>query len=194
MEHRSRFAKPNATYQDVIDAPEGMIAEIIGGALYLQPRPASPHGAAADLLLADLLNPFQRGKGGPGGWWIKAEPEIHFQGEYQNTFVPDLAGWRRETLPVYPVAPYMTVTPDWVCEVISPSTAKIDRSTKGDFYAAAGIGHFWIVDPLARTLEAFALADGNRWLRLGAWGDAAQVAIAPFEAVELSLGDFWLGD
>ena len=194
MEHRTPLTKPNATYQDVIDAPEGMRAEIIGGALHLQPRPASPHGAAADLLLADLINPFQRGRGGPGGWWIKAEPEIHFEGEERNVFVPDLAGWRRETLPTYPVAPYMTVTPDWVCEVVSPSTARIDRSTKGDFYATSGIGHFWIVDPLARTLEAFALTDAGRWLRLGAWGDDARVAIAPFDAVTLSLGDLWLGD
>lgn len=191
MNQHVRIPTPEATYQDILDAPEGVIAEIIDGTLYTQPRPASPHGQAADGLLAETHGPFQRGKGGPGGWWIKAEPEIHFGGKISNALVPDLAGWRRETLPVYPRVPYMTVTPDWVGEVLSPSTEARDRGKKADIYAEYGVAHYWIIDPEAETLEVFSLTEG-KWLRLGAWAGEVDVTAAPFEAITLQLGDFWL--
>jgi len=196
MEHRTAFTKPNATYQDVIDAPEGMRAEIVQGDLYLQPRPASPHGYASDILAARLIYGFQLANDGPGGWWIKIEPEIHFEGEKTNVLDPDLAGWRRERLPVYPRVPYMTLAPDWVCEIASPSTARRDRGTKSDVYLAHGVAHYWILDPSGRTLEAFersdAGRDAERWVRIGAWGDDDRVSVAPFDAVTLDLGELWL--
>ena len=192
MEHQTHFAKPNATYQDVLDAPEGMRAEIVQGDMYLQPRPASPYGYASDVLSARLIYGFQFGEGGPGGWWIKVEPEVHFEGEKPNVFDPDLAGWRKERLPVYPRVPYMTLVPEWVCEIASPSTAKRDRGTKSDVYLAHGVAHYWILDPLGRTLEAFERSEAGQWIRLGAWGDDDKVSVAPFDAIGLDLGELWL--
>ena len=192
MDYQRHFAKPNATYRDVLDAPEGLRAEIVEGNLYLQPRPASPHGYVSDIIASELIYQFQRDKGGPGGWWIKVEPEIHFEGEKPNVLDPDLAGWRKERLPVYPNVKFMTLVPDWVCEIASPSTARRDRGTKSDVYLAQGVTHYWILDPLGRTLEAFERSDGGRWVRLGAWGEDDTASVAPFDAVTLDLAELWL--
>ena len=127
-----------ASYQDVLDAPEGVVAELIGGALHLHPRPASPHGHAASGLGAELWMAFQRGRTGPGGWWILDEPEIHFTAT--DVFVPDVAGWRRETMPDFEVAPYHRIVPDWVCEVLSPRTREYDVTEKREVYARHGCG------------------------------------------------------
>jgi Uma2 family endonuclease len=179
--------KRRATYDDVLAAPEHMIAEIIDGELVTQPRPASPHARASSRLGADLGGPFDRGKDGPGGWIILDEPELHLHGD---VLVPDLAGWRRERMPEMPVAVAFELAPDWVCEVVSPSTAGTDRVRKMGIYAREHLGFAWLVDPLAQTLEAFRL-EGERWLQVGAWIGDAKLRAEPFESFELELAALW---
>ena len=179
--------RPRATYQDVLDAPPNMVAEVINGTLHTQPRPAMRHARASSGMGGELFGPFDRGRGGPGGWWIIDEPELHFD---EDIMVPDLAGWRRETMPVYPDAPYCTTAPDWVCEVLSPSTRRIDLGGKRDIYAREGVGHLWFVDPEARTLEAFELRDGQ-WGLLATLADDAPVSLPPFDAITFPLDALW---
>lgn len=181
-------AKRRATYQDVIDAPPHRVAEVIDGQLRLHPRPAKPHAAAATALGEELGPPFKRGRGGPGGWIILDEPELHLGADI---LVPDLAGWRRERMPAITTdEPYFTLAPDWVCEVLSPGTQAIDRAHKLPIYAREGIGHVWLVDPLQRTLEV--LRRQNReWLIVGVYEGAAAVRAEPFDAIELDLGILW---
>ena len=178
---------PRATYQDVLDAPAHRVAEIIEGTLHTHPRPAMPHALASSALGNDLGNPFQFGRGGPGGWWIIDEPELHFG---EAILVPDLAGWRRERMPDYPDAAYVTLAPDWACEVLSDSTRKVDLHGKRPVYAREGVAHLWLVDPTDRTLEAFELRDGQ-WVLIGSAKDDEPVSIAPFDAITFSLGDLW---
>lgn len=181
-------AKKIATYEDVLAAPPHMIAEVIGGELYLQPRPAKPHAAAASALSEELGPPFKRGRGGPGGWIILYEPELHLK---SDILVPDLAGWRLERLPeMVDDEPFFTLAPDWVCEVLSPRTAKYDRTDKLSIYAREEVRWAWLVDPLQRTLEALRL-DTGRWTLLGTWRDEARVRAEPFDAIELELAALW---
>jgi Uma2 family endonuclease len=180
--------KRRATYRDVLEAPENMIAEVIDGDLQLQPRPAMAHAAAVSTLSGELAGPFGRGRGGPGGWILLFEPELHLG---PDILVPDYAGWRRERMPRIPVdKPYVTMPPDWVCEALSPRREKIDRVDKLPIYAREGIGHVWFVDPLKRTLEAMRLEAG-KWLIVGVWRDDAKVRAEPFDAIELELGALW---
>ena len=172
-----------ATYRDVLDAPPHMVAEIVDGALHLQPRPAIRHAVASSFLGGELFGPFQRGRGGPGGWWILDEPELH---SGKDVLVPDIAGWRRERLPEPPDKAFFTLAPDWVCEVLSPSTRKFDLEEKRPVYAREGVGHLWLVDPAARTLEAFALS-GGAWSPAGSASDNEPVSFPPFEAVAFPL-------
>ena len=172
-----------ATYQDVLDAPEHMVAEVIAGTLYTQPRPAMGHALASSGLHGSLYGPFR----GRGGWWIIYEPELHFG---DNILVPDLAGWRRETMPEYPDAAYCTVAPDWVCEVLSPSTRRIDLTGKRPIYAREGISYLWLVEPADRTLEAFELKDES-WSLIATAKDSDPVSIPPFDAITFNLGDLW---
>jgi Uma2 family endonuclease len=137
----------------------------------------------------DLIGPFQRGRGGPGGWWFIDEPELHFIRDAEVD-VPDLAGWRRERMPVLPRGHRATVVPDWVCEVLSPSTAGTDREIKMPIYAHFGVAYAWLLDPLAHTLEAYAL-DGGAWREIGRFAGVAEVSVAPFEAVTINLDDLW---
>jgi Uma2 family endonuclease len=176
-----------ATYQDVLDAPPNMVAEIVRGALHLQPRPAPRHAHAHSILQSELGGAFSRGKGGPGGWWILIEPELHFGGD---VLVPDIGGWRRERMPALPDTAWFELAPDWVCEVLSPGTRRIDLTDKRAIYGEAGVGHLWLVDPLARTLEAFAL-EGGRWALVASLGDDAEVRVPPFEAVAFPLDALW---
>lgn len=178
-----------ATYADVLAAPEHTVAQLIDGELHLQPRPAGPHAFAASGLGIDLGTPFQRGRGGPGGWLFVDEPELHLG---TDVLVPDLAGWLAERPPELGAA-YFSVPPVWLCEVLSPSTQRIDRGVKADLYARAGVEFMWLVDPQAKILEAFKLVDGA-WLRLGAWSGAASARIAPFDAIELELGPLWVDE
>ena len=183
---RKRPAK-RATYRDVLDAPAHMVAEIVEGALHLQPRPAGRHTLAGSSLGVEIGGPFQRGRGGPGGWWILDEPELHFG---EDILVPDLAGWRRERMPTVPDDAWFTLAPDWVCEILSPSTRKFDLEEKRPIYAREGIGHLWLVDPSVRTLEAFRLADGD-WSAAGSASEAEPVSFPPFEAVSFPLDALW---
>lgn len=176
-----------ATYADLRAAPAHLIAELVDGELWTQPRPAPKHTNAASMLGVRLGGPFHAGDNGPGGWWILDEPELHLDG---IVLVPDLAGWRRERMPALPETAYFETAPDWVCEVISPGTSKRDRGRKSDLYAEQGVGWIWLIDPDARTLEAFQNQDG-RWLRLGAWADEAAPRVAPFDAIALGLGALW---
>lgn len=176
-------AVKRATYQDILDLPAHEVGQIIDGELVVQPRPATPHAGAASSLDKLLGGPFQFGRGGPGGWFIVFEPELHFG---EDVLVPDLAGWRRERMPELPNAPHLTLAPDWVCEILSPSTAKLDRTKKLPLYARQGVRHAWIVDPLERTLEVLRLENG-RWSILGSYADDVVVRAEPFEAIELSL-------
>lgn len=180
-------ARRQATYADVLAAPEHMIAEILGGELYLQPRPAGPHTAAASALGEEIGPPFKRGKGGPGGWIILDEPELHLG---PDVLVPDLAGWRRTTMDHIPNLAYFETRPDWVCEVLSPSTEKTDRAIKLPIYAREGVGHVWLVNPLLRTLEVLRLDHGH-WLNVGTYRDEQEVRAVPFDAIVLSLGLLW---
>ena len=152
-------SKP-ATYEDVLAAPEHMVAEVIDGELVLNPRPAKPHFAATTALIEELGPPFKRGKGGPGGWHILAEPELHLRADI---LVPDLAGWRVERMPqIVADVPYFTLAPDWVCETLSPRTAKLDRTKKLAIYARERVASVWLVDPLLRMLEVMRY-NGERW-------------------------------
>ena len=181
-------ARRRATYEDLLRVPDTMVAEILDGELYATPRPAVPHAQAASVLGMDLGGAFQRGRGGPGGWWIVDEPELHLDDEI---LVPDLAGWRRERLPALPHAPYMTLAPDWICEVISDSTRSLDRVRKLPTFARFAVRHAWLVDPLARTLEVFRLEQG-RWVLVGTYEGEAEVRAEPFDEVPLSLGALWV--
>ncbi len=179
--------KRRATYQDVLDAPQHVVAEVIGGQLRLSPRPGGPHASVASTLGEELGPPFRRGRGGPGGWLILDEPELHLEGEI---VVPDLAGWRRERLPRVPNAAYFTLAPDWLCEVLSRSTEKLDRADKLPIYAAHGVRNVWLINPLQRTLEVLRIHDG-KWLTLAVHCDDARVRAEPFDAIELDLADLW---
>jgi Uma2 family endonuclease len=183
----ANIAKRRATYDDIIAAPEHMIAEIIDGELVTQPRPAFPHVRAASRLGADLDGPFDRGKGGPGGWIILDEPELRLHGD---VLVPDLAGWRRERMPEVPDVPASELSPDWVCEVLSPSTAATDRVRKMRIYARERVAYAWLVEPIAQTLEAYRL-EGERWVQVGAWVGDEKVRAEPFESFELELASLW---
>ena len=183
---------PRATYTDIENAPPGTVAEIVDGALYLQAQPAPPHGDVQDGLIELLRPPFQRGRGGPGGWWVRSEPELHVPGT-GDVLVPDLGGWRQERLPEFPATwRELKVMPDWVCEILSPSTRSLDLIRKRPAYGAAGIPWLWLIDPLARTLEVFRNRDGE-WSVVGAYEGEADAAVPPFEAVPLSMQEVWGG-
>jgi Uma2 family endonuclease len=176
-----------ATYADLLDVPDTLVGEVIDGELITQPRPAAAHARAASRLGMDLGSPFDRGKGGPGGWIILDEPELHLHGD---ALVPDLAGWRRERMLELPDAAAFELAPDWVCEVLSPSTQSHDRVKKMRVYARERVAHVWLVDPLAQTLEVYAWAEGA-WLRTHIAQGAEKLRAAPFEQIELELAALW---
>lgn len=182
--------KRRATYEDLMQVPEHLVAEIIDGELITSPRPASPHAWASTVLGQDLgpLNGRAGRPDRPGGWWILDEPELHFG---DDVLVPDLAGWRHERMPRIKDVPFFTLAPDWVCEVISPSTGRIDRARKMRIYEREGVANLWIVDPLARTLEIYRL-DAGRWIVAAVYGGDEVVRAEPFAALELSLDRWWL--
>jgi Uma2 family endonuclease len=183
-------AKRPATYEDLLKAPPHKLAEIIEGDLVLSPRPGGPHAVATTALSEELGPPFKRGRGGPGGWIILYEPELHLG---KNVLVPDLAGWRRETMAAVANQAYFTVRPDWVCEVLSPSTEQYYRAAKVALYAAAGVGHAWLVNPIVRTLEALRLSAEHprEWASLGVYQDEDRVRAEPFDVFELELAILW---
>lgn len=180
-------AKKFATYADLQAAAPNLVAELIHGTLVTSPRPASPHARAASRVGITVGGPFDFDKGGPGGWLILDEPELHLG---SDVLVPDLAGWRRERMPEMPHTAAFELAPDWVCEVLSPSTAALDRTDKLPIYALAQVAHVWFLDPLARTLEVLRL-DGPSYRVAQTFRDDARVRAEPFDAIELELAAFW---
>ncbi|MEM6678188.1 MAG: Uma2 family endonuclease [Pseudomonadota bacterium] len=176
-----------ASYQDVLDAPATMVAELVAGRLHLQPRPASRHARAASGLGAKIGGPFDFDDSGPGGWWIIDEPELHLGGD---VLVPDIAGWRHERMPDYPDVAFFEIVPDWVCEVLSPSTRQFDLVEKRAVYAREGVADLWFVDPLAKSLEAFTLK-GGAWMLAAALRDDQAVQLAPFDVISFPLSALW---
>ncbi|MCY1078434.1 Uma2 family endonuclease [Archangium lansingense] len=174
-------------------APAEMVAEILDGELYLSPRPARPHANVASRLGMVIGTPFMLGRGGPGGWVILDEPELHL-GPRPDKLVPDLAGWRRERLPDAvggDAAPaHYDLVPDWACEVLSDRTRSRDKGQKMRIYAREGVRHLWHVDPVARTLDIFRLAEGQ-WLSVQSFSGEARVRAEPFDAIELELALVW---
>lgn len=181
--------KRKATYDDVLAAPEHKVAEILDGELFLSPRPASPHARASSRLGA-VLDAFddEGSASRPGGWLLLFEPELHLR---SDVVVPDIAGWRRERMPRLADVPWFDLAPDWLCETLSPSTARIDRTRKLRIYARENVRHVWLLDPLARTLEVLAL-DGDRWVVAENHGGDDVVRAAPFAALELALARLWI--
>ena len=182
-------ARRRATYEDVLAAPEHHVAEVLDGELYVHPRPAMPHAVAASALGMDLGLPFQRGRGGPGGWWILDEPELHL-GPDPDIIVPDLGGWRVERMPEPPATAFVTLAPDWVCEVLSDSTRGVDRVKKMPIYAREQVPHVWLVDPSAQTVEVFRL-DGATYRLVATHASEERPRLEPFEAIELELAALW---
>lgn len=179
------------TYADVAALPSNVVGEILGGELFVSPRPAGPHTQVASILGGLLVQPFWLRIGGPGGWLIVDEPELSLGVDPGfDPVVPDLAGWRLEVMPEVPSTAQFTVCPQWVCEVLSPSTQRADRVLKLPFYGRAGVAHAWLVDPVAETLEVFALRDGV-WSIAGSHSGDDVVRAAPFDAVPLALSWLW---
>ena len=181
-------ARRRATYDDLLAVPSHVVAEIIDGELHTSPRPAARHARSASTLGMDLGAAFDRGRGGPGGWHILDEPELHLGAD---VLVPDLAGWRRTRMPEVPDVAAFTLSPDWVCEVLSPSTGRLDRAGKLPVYARAEVGHAWLVDPLQKTLEVLR-REGPSWLLVTTFAGDAMVRAEPFDAIELDLAALWL--
>jgi Uma2 family endonuclease len=181
-------ARRTATYEDLCALGSHVVGEIVHGVLHASPRPSPRHARASSTLGEELGPPFNRGRGGPGGWLILDEPELHLDG---HVLVPDLAGWRRERLPELPIdKAYFDLAPDWLCEILSPSTAALDRGDKRRLYGEQGVRHLWFVDPDPQTLEIYAL-DGSSYRLLDVYSGAQLVRAPPFEAVEVELGALW---
>ncbi len=192
MNARSDAPKKPRTFRDIIDAlPEHMTGQVIAGRLVVLPRPGPAHINAVGVLNRRIGGPFQDGFGGPGDWWIAVEPELVLGVDPDfEPLDPDLVGWRRERMPHLPEGASFDLVPDWVCEVLSPSTEVHDRAEKMPFYARAGVEHAWLVDPVERTLEAFR-RDGGVFRPIGTWRGDARVRVEPFDAIEIDLAPVW---
>lgn len=181
--------KKVSSYQDLFDLPDNLVGEILGGVLVTHPRPAPKHARAASVVGARLLSRFDTLPGGEdGGWWILDEPECHFGAD---VIVPDIAGWGKSTMPELPDASWFEVAPDWVCEVISPATAKRDRGIKRDIYARERVGHFWIVDPVEKLVEMFELQN-QHWVLAQTAIDEQVIGLIPFESMPFDLSALWV--
>jgi Uma2 family endonuclease len=176
-----------ATYEDLVKLPEHMVAEILDGELHASPRPAPRHARAGVSVGAMLAPPFDHGLGGPGGWWILAEPELHLA---TDVVVPDLAGWRRTRMPRLPDTAYVALPPDWLCEILSPSTASVDRTTKLAIYARERVASVWLIDPHVRTLEVLQW-EGGRWTLVATHAGVEVVRVVPFSDIKLDLSLIW---
>jgi len=175
-------------WKELCALPDHLVGEILDGELVTSPRPTPRHSKASSLLVIQIGGAFQRGRdGGPGGWWIFYEPEIHFS---EMVIVPDTAGWKKERLPKMPDTAFFELPPDWVCEVLSPSTARYDKISKLRAYAENGVPYYWIVDPRLRTLEVLRL-DKKGYRLEGVFEGTDKVSAPPFEVVEIDLEELW---
>jgi len=180
-------AKRRAVYEDLYSIPENMTGEIIDGELVVTPRPSRKHVYSASSLGIEVGASYQFGRGGPGGWIILVEPEI---GLGEHTLVPDLAGWREERYPDEEPHNWISVPPDWVCEILSPGTRRRDRMKKMPIYAQYEVPHLWLIDPIDKTLEVFRLKEGE-WVVAGLHEGDAKVRAVPFIEIEISLSNLW---
>ena len=176
-----------ATYADLEAVHPHLVAELLGGELVTHPRPVPKHAVVAINLGSELGDAFYRGRSGPGGWIFATEPELHLE---TDVVVPDIAAWRRGRLPQLPDTAYIETPPDWLCEIVSPSTESYDRGIKRNIYARAGVQHLWLLDPRAEILETFSLA-GDHWLLTGTFSGKDAVSAAPFEAIAFPLAVLW---
>lgn len=186
-EHGRSMERKRATYAELEALPDNVVGEIVDGVLYASPRPAGPHATAYFRLGYELLGPFTKGKDGPGGWIILGEPELHLA---EDVLVPDVAGWRRERMPVPYRTAFTTLAPDWLCEVLSPSTKTLDRKAKLPVYARDGVRHVWLMDPEQRTLEVLRL-EGTGYTPVATYAGNTRARAEPFEAIELDLPFLW---
>ena len=180
-------AKKFSLYDDLCSLPENLTGEILNGQLHTHPRPAPKHIQAESVLNRKIGRWYSDEI--PGGWWILAEPEIHFIRK-KKVCAPDLAGWRKERMPVLPETAYFEIAPDWICEILSDSTESKDRKIKMPIYAKNKVCFAWLVDPIKKTLEAFELVSGE-WVEIGSFKNDDQVSIKPFDAISISLSDLW---
>ncbi len=177
-----------ATYEDLLKVPDHLVAEIVEGELYTSPRPSGPHARAITAIDRRIGVAFDDGDGGPGGWWIAVESEMHLG---IDILVPDLAGWKRERVPQYLSGSAWEIAPDWVCEVLSPKTAKFDRIVKLPKYAEHRVAWAWVVDPALHTLEVYRLVSG-KWALTSTHAGDDSIQAEPFDDVEFPLGSLWL--
>lgn len=179
--------RQDSIYERFLSLPENAVGEILGGELFTQPRPAPRHALAASHLGGDLVGPYGKGRGGPGGWWIIDEPEIHLE---DHIIVPDLAGWKKEGMTKLPETAYFAIVPDWVCEVLSQHTARKDRILKMPLYAKFGVSFIWLIDPVIQTLETYQLEDGY-WKLIGTFSKNDRVSVMPFKEISVDLSTLW---
>jgi Uma2 family endonuclease len=180
--------RKKASYEDLYSIPENAVGQIIDGELIVGPRPSRKHALAATVLTAELSQRYSMGRARvPGGWIILFQPEIKLG---DDILVPDLTGWKRERFPWEEETSWISVPPDWVCEILSPSSVRIDRIKKMTIYATHGVPYFWLIDPRDRTLEVLKLESG-RWVVLGTYADDAKVRAEPFPEAEIELGRLW---
>ena len=184
----ARELTPAATLADLDALPPNMKGELIDGVLYAMTRPRGRHQSVAGRIHADYEPSYDRGRGGPGGWWILPEPGIELPGAPEIS--PDVAGWLRERLPELPTDTSIRVVPDWVCEVLSPTTRRHNKLVKAPYYARVGVAWMWLVDIEAMVLTVLRLHEGQ-WLEVGVYSDETAVRIAPFDAVEVDARSWW---
>ncbi len=170
-----------------LELPETVIGEIIDSELHVSPRPSPSQASANSVLGIEIGGPFHLGRGGPGGWWILDEPEVHID---SNITVPDMAGWKRSRMPQLPTELYFSSVPDWICEILSPSTAVFDRVKKMPLYAQQGVKHIWLVDVRVKTLEVYENQNG-KWLLLRSYSNNDMIRAVPFELIEFNLASLW---
>jgi Uma2 family endonuclease len=179
----AEIARSTATYADIEALPPHVTGEILFGSLVVQPRPSPEHGRAQSSLSYELEGPFNRGKGGPGGWIFLTEPELHIG---NHVVVPDLAGWKADRLTPFPKTAWVETTPDWICEILSQSSERYDRNEKRRIYAETGVKFIWLLDPRSKVLECFTLV-AKQWLLTHTYDQNSVVNAPPFETASIEL-------
>jgi Uma2 family endonuclease len=178
------------TYEDLCNVPDDMTGEIIDGELSLTPMPSKQQIHTGTKLANAVVAAYHFGTKGPGGWIILDEPDLAFG---EDILVPELAGWKEDRFIVSWEHHWISVAPDWVCEIISPETAQRDRTQKMPIYERNGVSYVWLIDPAEKSLEIFRLESG-KWGAPTLYTGNDKVRAEPFEQTEINLGDLWLKD